>query len=89
MAARRMVAIGTSEMHLRLPDQLMSIKPLISHRFEVLPDGGMPNHLQITGVDFWDKLSPVVDFAKRLVHCIDEMVILLICHSRFSMSGVW
>ena len=66
-----MVAVGTSEMHLRLPDQLMSSKPLISHRFEVLPDG-MPNHLQITGVDFWDKLSPVVDFAKRLVHCTDE-----------------
>lgn len=46
-----MVAVGTSEVHLRLPDQPMTSKPLISHRFEVLPDGGMPNHLQIAGVD--------------------------------------
>ena len=64
-----MVAVGTSMLHLRLPDQAMSLPPLISHEFEVMPDGGMPAGLLITGVDLWDKLKPQIDLATGLAHC--------------------
>ena len=64
-----MVAAGTSILHLRLPEQSMASPPLISHEFEVLPDGGMSSGLLITGVDLWDKLRPQIDMAAGIAHC--------------------
>jgi hypothetical protein len=64
-----MVAAGTSMLHLRLPDQSMSSPPLISHEFEVLPDGGMPTGLLITWVNLWDKHKSQIDLATGLAHC--------------------
>ena len=47
----------------------MDEPPTISHEFEVLPAGAMPSHLQILGVDFWDRLKPDLKWGSRTVEC--------------------
>ena len=47
-----MPSMGVAKMGLRLPGASMSSPALISHEFELLPNGAMPSSLHIRGVDF-------------------------------------
>ena len=66
---KSMASKGTAVMNLWLPDQEMDDSPIISHAFEIMEDNAMPTGLQITGVDFWDRLQPDVMWSKRQVRC--------------------
>ena len=66
---KSMASRGNAVMNLWLPEQEMDEPPVISHAFEIMEDNAMPNGLQITGVDFWDRLQPDVIWSKRQVRC--------------------
>ena len=66
---KSMASRGNAVMNLWLPEQEMDETPVISHAFEIMEDNAMPNGLQITGVDFWDRLQPDVMWSKRQVRC--------------------
>ena len=60
---------GTGTLQLRLPNTPVNEPPTISHEFEVLLACAMPSHLQILGVDFWDRLKPDLKWGSRMVEC--------------------
>lgn len=47
-----MPSMGVAKVGLRLPGASMSSPAIISHEFELLPNGAMPSSLHIRGVDF-------------------------------------
>jgi hypothetical protein len=64
-----MQASGTGAISLWLPGENLNNPARIIHDFEVMEAGGMPAKLQIMGVDFWDKLDPVILWRERQVQC--------------------
>ena len=66
---QRMPSSGSALMDLRIPGMSAKEKPLISHEVEVMPGGSMPSSLRILGVDFWERLSPRIDWKERMIHC--------------------